>query len=1021
MSETSCATTETLARFASGELSSDERVLVLDHAAGCEACHAAITIAMTEVSSPVVSPLTVPTKIDRYTLGPVLGRGAMGVVHVAHDPELGRDVALKILRPLGSPERLRREAQALAKLAHPNVVRVYDIGEDAGHTFIAMELVDGENLRTWLATPRTTDEVLAVLLAAGRGLAAAHAVGLVHRDFKPDNVLISSKGDVLVGDFGLARIAAPPSQDGPAPATALAMSTDELTATGAVVGTPAYMAPEQIEGDASAPVDQYAFCVTAWEALYGRRPFDGATLAEVRANARAGRVVRPDGGAVPRHVDAALRRGLAEDPAARFSSMEALLAALSPPRSRRTWIAASVALVALGGSGAAWLALRAPAIDCAGTAALIAPAWGPAVDGMVRGRFGDRVAGTFAAFAGQWQRARVEACSATHVRHEQSAASLDRRVACLDRARATLGVTISTLMSHDDIERPDTVAESLPSLERCDAAAAPPPRESEATIASVEAELTRLEVVLAAGSPSISLAEAAALRERAAKLGYTPTLLHARMLEARIARWTGASAQAEAILRDVIVAAERANDDAARALASAVLASLVANTHREEAEQLIASGHAALARAGDDPKIAEALISAEVDVLEARGKLREAATLQEQLLARIDARLPEPTGTTLGAIMRLVSLWGTVGDFDKSALANQRQWDVAMKLEPLSNPAAFADNVYAHNLKGDFMGAVQVGSRQLAFLRAMPHQNHNHIGAVLAQVGYAYEADLDFDLCIDTYRAVEAEWSFPVEAYRTDENEPPSQGKLVADRIDAILGIVSCLSKRGSHADAAREARRARELALSLPDDETVRSLLPVIDRMLGIALVDNGELRAGRELLEPVVRAMANDPRLYPRALARFSLGRALWDDAGTADRPRARALVEDAIRDIDTALATPQFTTRMLRKGSTSSASARRAGSPRTRYSDQYESGFIAPSSRSGSIGRISFATICAPMMPHTRPAPNAQNPSDTPTKPGPPGLVATNTQPVIIAPMSESNEMLEGEIGSSGRLFW
>ena len=912
-----CADAETLARFATGDLSTDERGALLDHAAGCESCHAAIAVAVTATSSGPASPLVVPQTIDRYTLGSVLGRGAMGVVYVAHDPELGRDVALKILRPLGSPERLRREAQALAKLAHPNVVRVYDIGEDAGHTFIAMELVDGENLRTWLATPRTTDEVLAVLLAAGRGLAAAHAVGLVHRDFKPDNVLISSKGDVLVGDFGLARIAAPPSQDGPAPATALAMSTDELTATGAVVGTPAYMAPEQIEGDASAPVDQYAFCVTAWEALYGRRPFDGATLAEVRANARAGRVVRPDGGAVPRHVDAALRRGLAEDPAARFSSMEALLAALSPPRSRRTWIAASVALVALGGSGAAWLALRAPAIDCAGTAALIAPAWGPAVDGMVRGRFGDRVAGTFAAFAGQWQRARVEACSATHVRHEQSAASLDRRVACLDRARAALHTSISTLLVATDITQPDTVAEALPSLDRCDGAQASAlaPTANAAELAVVETELTKLEVHFEGGTPQISLPETTALRERAARLGFSPTLLRARMLEARVTAWTGDRAGAETILRDTIVQAERANDDAARALASAMLASTIAKERVAEATQLVAAGRAALSRTGGDSKIDEALTTAEVDTLAARGDLRAAALLQETLLARIQVRLPEPTRATIGVLTRLASLWGLAGDYGKSAELNQQALAMMAQIDPIQGPEGlFARLPEDLLVLGDITRAIELGHRQVAFLRAQTPVPKLSLAFLLSSLGLAYEMDLDHAGCVNMQREQEIAWSEPVEAYATPD-ESISASDLTMHRVDTLVRMASCLVKDERFAEAVTELRRAEKLAAGA--DEKTTAALPSLYRLLGVALVELGQLREARAVLEPFAPSLAEKKMApYSRATLRLALATALWLDAGTSERPRARALVEDAVRDIDDALASPDQTTGPMRK---------------------------------------------------------------------------------------------------------
>ena len=889
---------------------------MLDHAASCESCHAAITVAMSAAPAGTATPAN---RIDRYTLGRVIGRGAMGVVHVANDPELGRDVALKILRPLGSPERLRREAQALAKLTHPNVVRVYDIGEDAGQTFIAMELVNGENLREWLASPRTVDEIVAVLVAAGRGLAAAHAVGLVHRDFKPDNVLVSRRGDVLVGDFGLARIAAPPSEDGPAATSALSLSSDELTATGVVVGTPAYMAPEQVHGDAHAASDQYAFCVTAWEALFGRRPFDGATLAELRANARAKRIVRPAERDVPREIEAALRRGLEEDAGARWASMDALIAALDRTRrgSRRRWIAAGAVVVALGGGGAAWFVTRETVIDCDATAALIEPAWSPYIEGVLRGRVDSRIATTFGLYAKQWQQARVATCAATHVRHEQSSETLDRRVACLDRARDALRTTVSVLVSNlQDIQHPDSVVEALPPLERCNAARVPVAAENDRpAIASLETELTELEVHLAGGTPSLSLEETAALRERADKLGFPPTALRARISEARVAKWDGDSAAAEAILRDVIVRAERANDDSVRANANALLAVIVATSHTDEAAQLAAAGRAALARSGGDPQIEEALMTAEVEVLRARGDLRGAAELQEKVVAHIEARIHEPTRTKLGAYNRLAELWGLVPDYEKSRAANAHSLELSSIVEPIKDPEQlFRHTPLDFSLEGDFEGAVALGRRQIAYLRSQPDPPARLIGYILGQIAGAHEFDLDNQRCIDVHREAEQAWSLPLEAYRT-KDEPPSAAEITYRRVDEAFGLAGCLRKQGNNAEALKELRRARELAVA--GGKGTAELISDLDRNIGIVLVESGDTRGGKALLDPFVPALTDGSITpYSRALLRFALARAVWLESGTSERPRARALAEDAIRDIDDALGTKELTTGPMRK---------------------------------------------------------------------------------------------------------
>ncbi|MGZ6126186.1 MAG: protein kinase domain-containing protein [Myxococcales bacterium] len=286
-----------------------------------------------------------------------LGAGGMGLVYSAYDAELDRKVALKILRPGtgGAPEELRsrvqREAQALARLNHPNVTAVYEVGTFQGQVFIAMELVEGSTLREWLReNRRTVADVLEVFIQAALGLSAAHRAGVVHRDFKPDNVLVGKDGRIRVTDFGVARLEGrygeavnlPP---GNSPAMA------PLTAPGAVMGTPAYMAPEQIEGKpADARADLFSFCVTLYEALHGERPFAGETLQEVRAEIAAGRVRPPSAAArVPSWLRRALLRGLTYDRGRRFDSMDELLIALAgdpPVRGRK--IALAVAALAIG-------------------------------------------------------------------------------------------------------------------------------------------------------------------------------------------------------------------------------------------------------------------------------------------------------------------------------------------------------------------------------------------------------------------------------------------------------------------------------------------------------------------------------------------------------------------------------------------------------------------------------------------------------------------------------------------------
>jgi serine/threonine protein kinase len=276
----------------------------------------------------------VPPRVGRYELLRCIGRGGMGIVYAARDVELGREVAIKLLRPeLSGPaddRRLTAEAQALARLSHPNVITVFDVGTFGGQRFIAMEYVPGQDLRRWLDAPRTLADVLRVFAGAGRGLHAAHAVGLVHRDFKPDNVLVGDDGRPRVLDFGLAR---PPDGPGslpgrpPALPAAVDVRSTVLTADGQVVGTPAYMAPEQHLGEpADARSDQFSFGVALYHAVYGVRPFAGDDPRTLALSIVRGRVCPATPRyPVPEWLERLLVRTLAVDPAQRFVSMDALL------------------------------------------------------------------------------------------------------------------------------------------------------------------------------------------------------------------------------------------------------------------------------------------------------------------------------------------------------------------------------------------------------------------------------------------------------------------------------------------------------------------------------------------------------------------------------------------------------------------------------------------------------------------------------------------------------------------------
>jgi predicted Ser/Thr protein kinase len=340
------------------------------------------------------APVVQGKQLGRFTLVERLGAGAMGVVWRAEDPKLGRQVALKVLKraDAGLTERLVREARSMAQVNHPNVVTVYEVGEaQDGTMFIAMELVTGQSLRAWQkAEKRTIPALVEAYIAAGRGLAAAHAAGLIHRDFKPDNVLVGDDGRMRVTDFGLA--AAKPAEASDvvgmvARASRPNIGDVNLTTSGSVLGTPAYMAPEQFSGgNVDSRTDQFNFCVSLYEALYGERPFEGKSFTELGDNVMFGRLkAPPEDARVSQALRAILVRGLSAKPGDRFATMNELITELGRDRAR-PW---------------RWTAIGAAAL--AGVLGL-----GLVADWIIRDRVGAQIEQSFALTGVQLQRAAVQ-------------------------------------------------------------------------------------------------------------------------------------------------------------------------------------------------------------------------------------------------------------------------------------------------------------------------------------------------------------------------------------------------------------------------------------------------------------------------------------------------------------------------------------------------------------------------------------------------------------------------------------
>jgi len=384
-----CLAEQTVLGFIDGQLSPERATEVDEHVDSCPSCRHLLLFAVRgsgtgsldqtmpvgsgerlalsptvavvgPVATLVAGRLARGTTVGRYVILDVLGQGGMGVVYAAVDPELDRKVAVKVLRPDASggeaAERLLREGRAIARLAHPNVVAVFDVGTHDGSVFVAMELVDGQGLDGWLDTPRPWREVVGVFLQAGAGLIAAHAAGMVHRDFKPANVLMGKDGRSRVTDFGLVRLDGTARQSTPVLGRDAPDGRDsdgaafQLTRTGAVMGTPAYMAPEQFEASAvDAKTDQFSFSVALYEALYAVRPFAGLTLTAIYRAIVDNRVSpAPAGTAVPAWLRQVVLRGLRARPDERHPTLEDMLSALRhDPSPKWRWILAGAGVLAI--------------------------------------------------------------------------------------------------------------------------------------------------------------------------------------------------------------------------------------------------------------------------------------------------------------------------------------------------------------------------------------------------------------------------------------------------------------------------------------------------------------------------------------------------------------------------------------------------------------------------------------------------------------------------------------------------
>ncbi|MCX4240647.1 tetratricopeptide repeat protein [Paraliomyxa miuraensis] len=519
--------------------------------------------------------LTRGSMVGRYIVLELLGRGGMGVVHAAYDPELDRKVALKLMLPgrdRGGAARLRlqREAQAIARLSHPNVVGVYDVGTVDQQVFIAMEFIDGMDMSRWLSTGEHGQaEILDRFLQAGAGLAAAHAADLVHRDFKPENVLVGNDGRARVVDFGLVRKddALCSSSTNVEDELALEVSQRraahgqelQLTAVGSLLGTPAYMSPEQFHGGAGdARSDQFSFCVALYLALYGERPFAGSNPAELSYSVTQGEVRPPPAEhRVSSRLRRVLLRGLASEPDQRYPHMEALLAALRRAAAPRRWPWAVLGVALVSGGLGAWMLDANEERPCAGLVDRAAVIWRPERRQQLREHF-DRTELSFAADTWarverrldddlrDWTRLQLEICEDGQALDPRAAAD-DPRQRCLDERLAAIDNLLTMLDGADQrmVTNAVRLTHGLAEMGACAQPdvylLAPQPNDPEqrTRVQELRAELERWSQRTSVELDDEGIAQLQSLVERAEALGYGPLLVELMRAQSDLASARG--------------------------------------------------------------------------------------------------------------------------------------------------------------------------------------------------------------------------------------------------------------------------------------------------------------------------------------------------------------------------------------------------------------------------------------------------------------------------------------------------
>jgi len=826
--------------------------------------------------------------IGRYVVLTLVGRGGMGEVYAAYDPELDRRVAIKLLRVRAAqPDfseqasqdsgraRLMREAQATAKLSHPNVVVIYDVGTFEDQVFIAMEFVEGQTVGYWMnAQARPWTDVLKVFAAAGRGLAAAHEKNFVHRDFKPDNVMIGADGQVRVMDFGLARLAdersgtpAPaadaPGSSGAAAVMATAATMDpsatmvvgmdlapvlrssarsvpssevfsqRLTQTGMLVGTPAYMGPEQfLARPTDARTDQFSFCVALYEALYGERPFDGATLHGLTANVIHGKVRPPPAETeVPPWLRKVLLRGLSVDPDQRWPSMNALLAELERNRAvagrRRFAIGAAAKLAGI------WEApVRGRPMETAAKTAIKEAFL--ATDKRYAASTFENVSKILDRYAAAWVAMYTSACEATHTRGEQSAEVLDLRMGALQDTLQVLRALCDAFRcaTAQVVENAVEAANRLPSIDRCaDVAllrAVVKPPEDPAVRAAVDrlrGQLAEVRTLLHVGRMADAAKAIAPLEQAARSTGYRALLAETLLEKGWLLTERRDLDAAGRAYEEAIWTAELVRHDEVAAEAATQLVGMTAYQARFDVGDVWAKhAETILSRMGGNDRLWGWLFNNMGMMRHLQGRLSEALDYTDRAMAakeKAQGRDSADLGISMGNKAFYLS---EMGDLQQAVACGQRAIDISAAGFGPEHPRtaqALSNHCETLNLLGRFAEARAVALRALTIFERETEPDGVYATAALTALGIGY---------LDDGMAQEALPLLERAVANRERNEVGAPGRL--GEVHFALGRALWLTDRGRQRASAL-VMRARDEYAAVTQFPATQKALDAIDTWL--------------------------------------------------------------------------------------------------------------------------------------------------------------------------------------------